>query len=171
MYPITGSTKISWQMNYLIENRKARVLANPKILITNGQESLIDLTQDYVEKVFIIENLEGVLNSTITAYSKKNNELNYKMPKLSTHDWEKIYSNISMITFFQGKSMGYINYNGYCVLNSTENTEYVNPNLMYFIEGEDDTEHYYHDIRCEKIKNSSYNIRRTKEKRGASVSP
>ena len=38
-------------MNYLIENRKARVLANPKILITNGQESLIDLTQDYVEKV------------------------------------------------------------------------------------------------------------------------
>ena len=42
---------ISWQMNYLIENRKARVLANPKLLITNGQESVIDLTQDYVEKV------------------------------------------------------------------------------------------------------------------------
>ena len=51
MEPITGSTKISWQMNYLVENRKARVLANPKILITNGQESMIDLTQDYVEKV------------------------------------------------------------------------------------------------------------------------
>ena len=42
---------ISWQMNYLIENKKARVLANPKLLITNGQESVIDLTQDYVEKV------------------------------------------------------------------------------------------------------------------------
>lgn len=42
---------ISWQMNYLIENKKARVLANPKLLITNGQESTIDLTQDYVEKV------------------------------------------------------------------------------------------------------------------------
>jgi type IV pilus assembly protein PilQ len=51
MDPITGGTRISWQMNYLIENRKARVLANPKILITNGQESVIDLTQDYVEKV------------------------------------------------------------------------------------------------------------------------
>ena len=44
-------TYISWTMNYLIENRKARVLANPKLLITNGQESIIDLTQDYVEKV------------------------------------------------------------------------------------------------------------------------
>ena len=42
---------ISWQMSYLIQNRKARVLANPKLLITNGQESTIDLTQDYVEKV------------------------------------------------------------------------------------------------------------------------
>ena len=49
--PMPATTYISWQMNYLIENKKARVLANPKILITNGQESLIDLTQDYVEKV------------------------------------------------------------------------------------------------------------------------
>ena len=46
-----STTYITWQMNYLIENRKARVLANPKIMITNGQESVIDLTQDYVEKV------------------------------------------------------------------------------------------------------------------------
>ena len=44
-------TYISWTMNYLIENKKGRVLANPKIIITNGQESVIDLTEDYVEKV------------------------------------------------------------------------------------------------------------------------
>lgn len=46
-----GRSYISWTMNYLIENGKARVLANPKLIITNGQESVIDLTQDYVEKV------------------------------------------------------------------------------------------------------------------------
>lgn len=46
-----ASTRIAWTMNYLIENRKGRVLANPKIMITNGQESVIDLTQDYIEKV------------------------------------------------------------------------------------------------------------------------
>jgi len=52
IYSIMPATSyVSWQMNYLIENRKARVLANPKIMITNGQESIIDLTQDYVEKV------------------------------------------------------------------------------------------------------------------------
>ena len=51
MKPISRNTHITWMMNYLIENRKGRVLANPKIMITNGQESIIDLTQDYVEKV------------------------------------------------------------------------------------------------------------------------
>jgi len=51
MIPFPTGIKISWVMNYIIKNSKGRVLANPKILITNGQESVIDLTSDYVEKV------------------------------------------------------------------------------------------------------------------------
>lgn len=102
--------------------------------------------------------IEQVLNSTITAYSNRTtNTTVYKMPKLNVYDWEKIYSNISMVTFFQGKNIGLTNYNGYCVLNSTNSNEYVNPNLMYFING--DT---YHDIRCtdmEGISNSSIGYR------------
>jgi len=93
----------------------------------------------------IIKNkIEGVLNSTITAYSNRTWGQTYKMPKLSEEDWEKIYSNISMITFFQGKRIGLTKYNGYCVLNSTNSNEYVNSNLMYFIDSNDE----YHDIRC-----------------------
>ena len=49
--PYGSGTYISWTMKYIIENNKGRVLANPKILITNGQQSTIDLTEDYVEKV------------------------------------------------------------------------------------------------------------------------
>ena len=95
--------------------------------------------------------IEQVLNSTITAYSNRTtNTTVYKMPKLNVYDWEKIYSNISMVTFFQGKNIGLTNYNGYCVLNSTNSNEYVNPNLMYFIK--DDT---YHDIRCEDMESIS----------------
>ena len=65
-----STTYVTWQMNYLIENRKARVLANPKILITNGQESLIDLTQDYVEKVtseYLTSSIAGGGSTTGTA--------------------------------------------------------------------------------------------------------
>ena len=43
--------QLIWTINYLVENSKGRVLANPRILITNGQQSVIDLTSDYVAKV------------------------------------------------------------------------------------------------------------------------
>ncbi|MDR1169014.1 MAG: hypothetical protein LBK53_09045 [Heliobacteriaceae bacterium] len=47
----SGSPVVQYTINYLIENRKGRVVANPRILITNGQESTIDLTSDYVKSV------------------------------------------------------------------------------------------------------------------------
>lgn len=95
----------------------------------------------------IIKNkMESVLNTSITAYSNRTFGKTYKMPKLTVEDWEKVYSNISMITFFQGKNIGLTKYNGYCVLNSTNSNEYVNANLMYFI----DDNNEYHDIRCDK---------------------
>ncbi len=47
----SNSPQLVYSVNYLIENRKGRVLANPKILMTSGQTSVIDLTSDYVSKV------------------------------------------------------------------------------------------------------------------------
>ncbi len=43
--------KIGWEMSYLLSTEKARILANPKLIVTNGKESTIDLTQDYLESV------------------------------------------------------------------------------------------------------------------------
>ena len=45
------SPQLMYAVKYLIENRKGRVLANPKVLMTSGQTSTIDLTKDYVSKV------------------------------------------------------------------------------------------------------------------------
>lgn len=47
----TGDNTVAYTMSYLIKNGKGRVLANPRILITNGQTSKIDLVSDYVSKV------------------------------------------------------------------------------------------------------------------------
>ena len=44
---------LSQTISYLITNDKARMLANPKIVITNGKKSVIDLTQDYVESTTV----------------------------------------------------------------------------------------------------------------------
>ena len=46
-----GSPQLVYAVNYLVENQKGRVLANPRILVTSGQKSKIDLTSDYVAKV------------------------------------------------------------------------------------------------------------------------
>ena len=45
------TVNLTYAVNYLVENSKGRVLANPRILMTNGQQSTIDLTSDYVSKV------------------------------------------------------------------------------------------------------------------------
>lgn len=45
------SPHLVYAVNYLIENKKGRVLANPRVLLTSGQKSTIDLTSDYVAKV------------------------------------------------------------------------------------------------------------------------
>lgn len=46
-----GAPTISYSMNYIISNSKGRVLANPRIMITNGETSTIDLSSDYVKTV------------------------------------------------------------------------------------------------------------------------
>ncbi len=46
-----GTPLISTTINWLISNRNGRVLSTPKVMITNGQKSVIDLTSDYVKSV------------------------------------------------------------------------------------------------------------------------
>lgn len=40
---------VAWQVQYLIQNGKGRLLANPKVMVTNGKKSLINLTSDYIK--------------------------------------------------------------------------------------------------------------------------
>ena len=43
------SPQLMYTVNYLISSSKARVLANPKILLTSGQTSKIDLSSEYID--------------------------------------------------------------------------------------------------------------------------
>ena len=44
-----GKKTVAWTINYLIKNGKGRMLANPKVMVTNGKKSVIDLTSDYIK--------------------------------------------------------------------------------------------------------------------------
>lgn len=45
----SGSSVLTYTLKYLIKNSKGRILTNPKLMVTNGQKSTIDLTSDYVK--------------------------------------------------------------------------------------------------------------------------
>lgn len=44
-----GTKTVAWTINYLIQNGKGRMLANPKVMVTNGKKSVINLTSDYIK--------------------------------------------------------------------------------------------------------------------------
>lgn len=44
-----GTSTVAWTINYLIKNGKGRMLANPKVMVTNGKKSVINLTSDYIK--------------------------------------------------------------------------------------------------------------------------
>ena len=45
------TAEITQLFQYMVQNNKAKVLANPKILVTSGKESKIDLSSDYIQKM------------------------------------------------------------------------------------------------------------------------
>lgn len=49
--PKPSKASLQYAINYAIDNRKARTVANPRVIVTNGQESSIDITSSYVESV------------------------------------------------------------------------------------------------------------------------
>lgn len=50
-YKLIGAPQVSWFINYVITNRKGRVVADPKVLLTNGEVSTIELTSEYIDTV------------------------------------------------------------------------------------------------------------------------
>jgi len=64
-----GTPTITYAMNYLISNAKGRVLANPRVLITNGETSKIDLSSDYIKtRTSEVMTSNGVVGATQTQY-------------------------------------------------------------------------------------------------------
>jgi len=62
---ITGSATLVYTLNMIISNGKGRTISNPRILVTNGQESTIDMTGDYVKTV-TSQVVQGTYSSNAT---------------------------------------------------------------------------------------------------------
>lgn len=92
------------------------------------------------------------LNIAISAYSKMS-EYNYQMPILYETEWDKVLSNISMISFMQGLPCKGKTYNNYAIVTSTSSELTVIPENLYFVPAtkSNDSESEYHKIDCKSF--------------------
>ena len=97
---------------------------------------------------------ESITSNLILSLSNynANGKYDFKLPMLTDSDWNQIFSNISLISFFQGVPIGLKTYNNYAIATSTTNREYVDPGELYF-SGPDAN---YHRVYCEKCGNQTY---------------
>ena len=102
------------------------------------------------KKQIMKDHITTNLNLSISNYGRGTYQ--FKMPVLTDSDWEQVFSNISLITFFQGIPIGLKYYNNYAIATSNTNREYVDPGELYFT-GADNT---YHRVYCEKCGNITY---------------
>lgn len=93
----------------------------------------------------IITNINNNLNLSISNYNA-NSRQDYDIFELTDADWDQALSNISMITFFQGKRIGLKTYNNYAIVTSTENNEFVSEDSLFYIGESPDG--YYHRYCC-----------------------
>ena len=105
------------------------------------------------KKEIMKDNVNKNLNLSISNYNR-NGKYDFKLPVLTYSDWEQVFSNISLITFFQGVPIGLKYYNNYAIATSTTNREYVDPDEIYFSGTEEDPN--YHRVYCEKCFNEIY---------------
>lgn len=129
------------------QNNGANVLA---ISSTNDPEDKSSAFYQHkleVMKLSIQENL----NIAIAIYDKHSTSMgtnvDFKLPILSDNDWDKLLTNVNMISFMQGIPAGSKLYNNYAIVTSTQNKQFVNANSLYFTDGSD----HYHRIQCPEM--------------------
>lgn len=92
------------------------------------------------------EHIESSLNLAISSYNENGSKsYEFRIPVLSDSDWKQLFSNISILTFFQGVQTGLKTYNNYAVATSSKNKELVTSNDIYFISNSDN---YFHRAYC-----------------------
>ena len=132
-----------------------------------------DITSDFWEhkREVIKSSIQYNLNLAISNYSSISSNQDYQMPILSETEWDKVLSNISMVSFMQDLPCKGKTYNNYAIVTSANSELIVIPDNLYFVPAEqgdnaivinseksvsENKEYEYHRIDCEKLSDSAY---------------
>ena len=114
---------------------------------TNSPEN-VDSTFYQHKRAIIRNSIQTNLSAAIASYNAvaggigSGSTFAYKMPTLKESEWDLILNNTSLISFMQGLPLKSKYYMGYNVVVNNQNREYVDPDLIYLVDGE-----VFHDVR------------------------
>lgn len=98
--------------------------------------------------------IQDNLAQAIANYNQNSEALrttyNFKVPKFSETEWDKVLTNVSMITIMQGIQAGTKMYNDYAIITSTSNKEFISGDSLYFV-NYSQTNPKYHKIGCKYL--------------------
>ena len=124
-------------------------------LVSNDPE---DITSDFWEhkREVIKSSIQYNLNLAISNYSSISSNQDYQMPILSETEWDKVLSNISMVSFMQDLPCKGKTYNNYAIVTSANSELIVIPNNLYYVPADksNNEESEYHRIDCENLEKS-----------------
>ncbi len=131
--------------NYIeFQNDKTKFLS----ISTNNDPENKDSSFTQHKKEIMRISIQENLNNAIKVYNDHSPSMgtmsSFKMPILTEEDWDKILTNVNMISFMQGMPVGTKIYNNYSIVTSTVNKQYINKNSIYFV----DNTNTYHRINC-----------------------
>ena len=88
----------------------------------------------YEHKRNVIKNsIQYNLNLAMAVYNKGQGDNIYQMPLLSEKEWDKVLSNVSVISFLQGLPCGLKKYNNYAIVTSSNNNILANEDDIYYV--------------------------------------
>ena len=140
-----------------VDNKEILNPKNKNGVIVNDFENPESLFNQHKREV-IKDSIQDNMNNAMAIYNENASSLGtssyFSMPKLSDTDWEKIVTNVNMVTFMQGVVVGTKTYNDYAIITSTNNKQYIDPDSIYFVDNRKDlADNSYHTL--EHIANDS----------------
>ena len=102
-------------------------------IFDSSQDFELDTSNFNIHRMEVIKHsIERNLSVAISNFNNYSGVITeFQMPKLKEEDWDKIMSNISVISFLQGVDIGGKVYNGYSVITNTKNEDVVMEDSIY----------------------------------------
>lgn len=135
-----------WVLNNLsnLRNSNNEICSYLKIDSDNDPDKYSSKFNEHRRKV-IQDSIKSNIESTLFHYNggTDTSTFEFKMPELDEREWDRIINNVNLISFMQGIPLRNKYYMGYSVVTNTQSKEFVDPDEIYLLTGNENLQQYH----------------------------